>query len=85
LTGEFSVVQFFHSGEYECVRRFVDAETAVKAAYHYTHSVAAKLGIVDKVIITDGGDHTNFMWEYGKGVVYPKRGADGRFDDSDKG
>lgn len=70
---EFSVAQFFVDGSYEYVRRWVSAEEAVKAAKIYTENVAAHLGIVRKVVITDGGDHTNFQWEYGKGVTYPPR------------
>ena len=40
----FSVCQFFDNGSYEYVRRYVSAEEAVKAARHYTHNVAARLG-----------------------------------------
>jgi hypothetical protein len=68
---EHSVVQFFADGTHEYVRRFVGPKEAVEAARHYTRSVAAQAGIVIKVIITDGGDDTNFVWEYGKGVTYP--------------
>lgn len=67
---EFSVVQFFSNGTYEYVRRFVGAEEAVKAAKHYTESVGARMGMVEKVIITDGGDCTCFQWEHGKGVTF---------------
>lgn len=68
--GEFSVCQFFEDGSYEYVRRFVDAEEAVKTARHYTTNVAAKLGLTKRVIITDGGDCTNFEWKFGEGVVF---------------
>lgn len=67
---EYSVVQFFEDGTYEYVRRWVDAQQAVLAARHYTSSVAAKVGIVTKVIITDGGDCIKFEWQYGKGVTF---------------
>lgn len=76
---EFSVCQFFEDGSYEYVRRFVSGLEAVKAAKAYSENPAARMGIVRKVIITDGGDCTNFMWEFGKGVTYPKRDASGRF------
>jgi hypothetical protein len=69
--GEFSVCQFFEDGSYEYVRRFVGAEEAVKAARHYTDNVAVKMGLTQRVIITDGGDYTVFEWVAGKGVVYP--------------
>ncbi|MEY9181825.1 hypothetical protein [Bradyrhizobium sp. CB1015] len=32
--------------------------------------VAAKLGVVTRVIITDGGDFINFEWKFGEGVTY---------------
>jgi hypothetical protein len=68
--GEFSVYQFFEDGSSECVRSAVDAETAVNAAHHYCHSVAAQCGITRRVIIVDSGDDTNFEWKYGEGVTY---------------
>jgi hypothetical protein len=71
MTGEFSVCQFFANGSYEYVRRFVDAEEAVKTARHYTDNVATKLGIVDRVIIVDGGDDCCFEWKRGEGVTFP--------------
>ena len=70
-SGEFNVVQFFEDGSYEYVRRGVDAKAAVEAAKHYTECVGAVLGTTRRVIITDGGDSTNFEWRYGEGVVYP--------------
>lgn len=68
--GEYSVAQFFGDGSYEWVRRWVSAEEAAEASKHYTTSVAARMGVVVKVVITDGGDFTNFMWEYGKGITF---------------
>ena len=80
MTGESSVCQFFKSGAYEYVRRFVGPEEAVKAAHHYTHNVAARLGMVERVIITDGGDYCCFEWKLGEGVTFHQRegGNDGR-------
>lgn len=70
--GEFSVCQFFRNGSYEYVRRYVKAEEAMKAFEFYTNNVASRLGVVNRVIITDGGDCTNAEWKYGEGVVFPK-------------
>lgn len=70
MSDEFSVCQFFKGGEYEFVRRHVGAEEAVKAAHHYCNSIGAKMGFVERVIITDGGDCVNFEWQYGKGVTF---------------
>jgi len=69
---EFSVYQFFPDGSHERVRRqYVTAEQAVEVAYSYCTRPAARMGIIQRVIITDGGDHTIFEWKFGEGVVYP--------------
>lgn len=71
--GEFSVCQFFadERAGYEYVRRWVSAKEAMKAFKHYTHNVAARLGPVRRVIVTDGGDAIAFEWQYGKGITFP--------------
>lgn len=68
---EFSVTQFFKTGEYEKVREFVSAEEAVNAFRHYTNNVATKIGLVVRVILTDGGDCINMEWQHGKGITFP--------------
>lgn len=68
----FSVYQKFTNGEVEKVRGHVLAEEAVKAAQHYTTSVAAQMGITTQVLITDMMDLTVFEWRHGEGVVFPK-------------
>jgi hypothetical protein len=68
----FNVCQFFEDGQYEYVRRHVSAATAMQAFRHYSQSVAAKAGLVQRVIITDGGDCTNAEWKFGEGIVFPK-------------
>lgn len=73
--GEYSVCQFFVNGEYEYVRRFVSPQEAVKAFKHYCTSVAAKMGMVERVIITDGGDCCNAEWTKKDGLVFPKEGV----------
>jgi hypothetical protein len=70
---EFSVCQFFEDGSYEYVRRFVPIEEAMKAATHYCASVAVTLGIVVRVIITDGGDCICFEWKRGEGITFPPK------------
>jgi hypothetical protein len=69
---EFSVYQFLAGDIQERVRHFVGAEEAVEAAFFYTSNVAARMGITERVIITDGGDCTVFEWLKGKGIVYPE-------------
>jgi len=71
MTERFSVYQFFADGSYERVRELVPAEEAVKAAHHYTHNVATKLGVVERVIITDGDDYCCFEWKKGEGITFP--------------
>jgi hypothetical protein len=73
MENEYSVCQFFEDGSYEYVRRWVSAEEAMKAVQHYINSVGARMGLVKRVIVTDGGDMTNFEWEYGKGIVFPTK------------
>jgi hypothetical protein len=68
---KFNVVQFFEDNSYEYVRRNVDAAEAVKAFEHYTNNVACKLGVIERVIITDSGDCINMEWQHGLGVVFP--------------
>lgn len=70
--GEFSVCQFMNDGSYEYVARFVGAEEAVKTAKSWTERPAALMGIIQRVIITDGGDCTVFEWKKGLGVVWPE-------------
>jgi len=71
MSNEFSVCQFFNDDKYEYVRRFVSAEEAITAFKHYTDNVATRMGIVKRVIITDGGDCINLEWQNGKGITYP--------------
>jgi hypothetical protein len=66
---QFWVLQFFRDGSYEVVRHGVGAEEAVRAAKHYTSSVAVQLGVVDRVIICDADDHCCFEWKRGKGLT----------------
>lgn len=80
--GEFSVYQFFPDGSYECVRRWVPPNEAVKAAMTYTSNVASKVGITRRVIITDGGYFTAFEWRFGEGVVYPPKDEKGALNDN---
>lgn len=67
----FDVWQFFPDGTYEKVREKVVASEAAKAANHYCKSVGARMGMTQRVIITDMGDSIVFEWKYGEGVVFP--------------
>jgi hypothetical protein len=69
---EFSVYQFFTDGSHERVRHFVTAEEAMDAVKHYTNNVATRMGVVGRVIVTDGGDCTCFEWTKKEGITFPK-------------
>lgn len=69
---EFSVCAF-QSEEiyfYEC--QHVPAEEAVRTFKRMTENVAARVGITQRVILTDGGDCINMEWQFGKGIIYPE-------------
>lgn len=69
--GEFSVCQFFVDGTHEYVRRWVSVEEAMDAFAHYTNNMATFVGVVERVIVTDGDDYTNVEWKKGEGITYP--------------
>lgn len=66
---QFSVCVFFNDGSNEYVRREVSALLAARAFAVHTNTVAARLGIVERVIITDGGDCVAREWKYGEGLT----------------
>ena len=68
----YSVCQFFPDGSYEYTRRYVGLDEAVKAFKHYTRCVAARMGVTERVIITDGGDCIVAEWTFKDGLVFPK-------------
>lgn len=70
--GEFSVYYWLSNGRYAAAKKFIDAKSAVDIAASITHSADAITGIINRVIITDGGDCTCFEWIHGQGVVFPK-------------
>jgi len=70
MADEFSVYWWDRDGNQHEEMRFVSAERAVKAARRLTHGPASIMKIVRKVMITDGGDFCNFLWEDGV-LKYP--------------
>jgi len=70
-TGEFSVAVFYPDESHEYIARWIDAATAVAIFKAETELITAYLGLVRRVIITDGGDETNAEWKFGEGVTYP--------------
>jgi len=68
---EFSVVQFFTDGTRQYLRRSVMALEAVLALSSVCNGPTASLGLVVRVIVTDGTDHCVFEWTHPDGVVWP--------------
>lgn len=68
---EFSVYEFYPDETYTLVKAFVSAEEAVRTAKACTQKPAVMLGVIRKVMITDGGDACVFEWRADVGVVYP--------------
>lgn len=70
--GEFSVYWWGSDGSQHEELRFVDVETATERALDLPKKpFACILGMLDRVIVTDGDDFTCFEWLKGQGVVYP--------------
>ena len=70
MAERFKVYQFFTGGKYECVGRDLEDKAAVLMAIDYCERPAARIGVIEKVMITDSGDLCCFEWEYGKGVTF---------------
>jgi hypothetical protein len=68
---EFSVIEYLPDGTYQFICRWVDAETAVKTAKKCTLKPAAQIGVIQRVLIIDGGDFACFEWRYGEGITFP--------------
>jgi hypothetical protein len=71
---EYSVALWFPDGSYMYEARWLSAGAAVRLAKRCTERPAAAAGFIDKVMITDGGDNTVFLWEHNRGVVFPLLG-----------
>jgi hypothetical protein len=71
----FDVWLFFRSGAYERLEDGLSAQEAVEAAKRCSESVGAKTGLLEEIIITDGGGNCVFQWLHGKGVTFPPRDA----------
>ena len=69
---EFSVYWWDCDGGQHEELRFVSAQRAVERCRTLTRGPASLLGIVKRVIITDGGDCCCFEWRSGEGVVFPR-------------
>jgi hypothetical protein len=70
-TAEFSVFWWDCNGWQHTELQRVRAKHAVDAAYRLSYGPASVLGMVARVIITDGGDCTVFLWTHENGLVLP--------------
>jgi len=68
---EFSVYWFDELGLSYPEARFIDAKAAMFTAVSLAQREAAIAGRIQRVIVTDGGDHTVFEWKHGAGVTFP--------------
>lgn len=68
---EFSVYAFLPDGRHWPVLRFVDAASAMHAARRATEATLGPVTKAQRIIVTDGGDHTVFEWTRGEGVTWP--------------
>jgi hypothetical protein len=73
---EFSLYWWDADGGQHEELRFVGAEEAVKRSFTLANGPASKLGIVKRIIITDGGDCCVFDWHSDQGVVWPNEESD---------
>lgn len=70
---EFSLYWWDPDGSIHEELRFVGAEEAVKRSFTLANGPAAKMGIVKRIMITDGGDFCVFDWNSDAGVIWPDR------------
>jgi len=71
--GEFSVFIVWWDGSSSRELSFVSAKRAVEWARWLTEERAARRGEIARIVITDDGDHTVFLWRFAEGVVFPPR------------
>jgi hypothetical protein len=71
----FSVVVFDREGYWRYIDRDLPAEAAMLLARD-TALLATDLNDIDRIMITDADDFAVFLWERGKGVVYPNKDAE---------
>jgi hypothetical protein len=71
MTERFDVVVYDIAGFWTYAARDLDAKAAVDRAKHLVDMADDRNEGIDRVLITDSDDFTTFLWERGKGVVYP--------------
>lgn len=69
--GEFSLYWWDPQGCQHEELRYVDAGRAVDRAGTLSRGPAAQLGMVKRIMITDGGDYAVFEWTHEDGITFP--------------
>ena len=70
----FAVVIFDPEGFWNYAAKDLPAKIAVDQAKKWVDMAAEHYGTkIDRVLITDAEDFTVFLWQRGKGVVFPPR------------
>jgi hypothetical protein len=70
----FNVLLHFPGGSYHVEKRGVPAQEAVETAADFSRRPAAVVGFIASIQITsEDNEDTVFLWEHGKGVVFPPR------------
>lgn len=64
---------FYLGGSYTKERSHLPTEAAVDFACQATRRPAAKVGILQQVMITDRDDFCVFHWKHGEGIVFPPK------------
>ena len=67
---QFSVYWWDREGNQHSEMRWVNVKQAVDAANRLANGPGNVIGIVERVIITNGGDDICFEWRLGEGVVF---------------
>lgn len=71
MVNEFSVFWFDPDGNTHKELAFVGAKEAVEMAHSLSRRPAVALGVIRRIMITDGDDYCVFLWEDGK-IVFPE-------------
>jgi len=70
---EFSVFWWDKDGGQHRELSFVEAEPAMRAVKRLTSGPAFMLGIVKRIVVTDGGDCCVFEWIKDVGITFPRK------------
>jgi hypothetical protein len=65
MSNEFSCFWYDPDGNCHKEHAFVSAREAVQMAHSLSTRPAAKMGVIRRIVITDGDDFTVFLWEDG--------------------